>query len=291
MSQCEQLFLFGQSPTLSLTEYSMGASTPTTTIILPKKHRTFTIDASIDEITAKKLLSSWQRQLKRLDKNAQIYMQTNDRKSPWHELPFLCIDTETTGLDRNTNRVIEVAWVLFHNKQLIEQQAHLCGINEPLPPEITRLTGISDEMLEGKPAFSACVEQLFETLNRVAYVVAYNAPFDKQFIEAELKRIGKKLPDIPWIDPCTFIREVDKYQKGKKLSDAAARWGVELNGAHRALADAMATGHLLYKLVPSLKIHGLEELLRQQGMWREQQEKSFQAYVARKKVEQTNALF
>jgi ATP-dependent DNA helicase DinG len=212
---------------------------------------------------------------------SQLQLFPTDPK-PWQNLPFLCVDTETTGLDRSLHRVIEVAWVMFENQIETSSNARLCGIEEALPSEIIKLTGIDDNMLQDQPPFEAHADELLEAMSKAQFVVAYNANFDKLFIEAEMKRVGKTLPDLPWIDPCTFIREIDRYQKGKKLSDAAARWGVELNGAHRAMADARATGLLLCKLVPHLKAAALPELVKMQETWRIEQDRNFKAYVARK---------
>ncbi len=196
-------------------------------------------------------------------------------------MPFLVVDTETTGLDPQQNRIIEIAWVLFENGQVTHSQACLCSISEPLPPEITRITGIDASMLEGQPQFSEHISDFIAACSKVSYLVAYNVPFDRAFISSEFTRAGKEMPSMPWFDPCIYIREIDKFKKGKKLSEAAARWGVELDGAHRALADATAAGKLFLKLMPYLKANNLEELAKLENSWRIEQERQYQAYKAR----------
>jgi DNA polymerase III alpha subunit (gram-positive type) len=208
-------------------------------------------------------------------------MRDNFKKT-WSQLPFLCVDTETTGLDHNSNRIIEVAWIMFENEKEIFSDSRLCSIGMPLPSEIVDLTGIHDGMLVDKPPFSAHANDLLKAMSEAQFIVAYNAKFDRLFLEAELCRIGKTLPDLPWVDPCIFIREVDRYQKGKRLQDASARWGVNLEGAHRALADATATGLLLYKLIPHLKNGLLRDLMIQQNRWQEEQEHNYNTYMAKK---------
>lgn len=203
---------------------------------------------------------------------------------PWQNQAFLCVDTETTGLDKTQDRVIEVAWVMFQNQTEQFSQARLCSIDNALPSEITKLTGISDSMLQGQSPFAAHADDLINAMSKAEFIVAYNADFDRLFLEAEMARIGKKMPTLSWIDPCTFIREIDRYQKGKKLSDASARWGIELKDAHRAMADAKATGLLLYKLAPRLKPKTLTELVKMQETWRIEQDRSFKAYLARKQT-------
>lgn len=199
----------------------------------------------------------------------------------WQQLPFLCIDTETTGLDPENNRIIEVAWITFEFEEEKSAQSELCAIDTELPELIINLTGITDAMLKDKPPFSEHADSIIEAMQKVKFIVAYNADFDRLFLEAEMRKVGKVLPQIPWVDPCVFIRKIDRYQKGKKLTDAAARWKVELQDAHRAMADAKATGLLLYKLAPHLKCESLPELVGKQQIWKEEQERSYNAYKAR----------
>jgi len=122
-------------------------------------------------------------------------------------------------------------------------------------------------MLDGQPAFQESADFCLNLLKRASFLVAYNAKFDRPFLESEMARICKGLPDIPWIDPFIFICELDRYKRGKKLSDAARRWGVNLENAHRAQADAEAAGHLLLKMAEKLDCHSLYDLLVKQKLW------------------------
>src|SRR4029077_11312635 len=102
---------------------------------------------------------------------------------------------------------------------------------------------------------------------QVPFVVAYNAKFDRPFVESELARVDKVLPDIPWVDPYVFICELDRYNRGKKLADSAKRWGVHLGNAHRAQDDARAAGELMLKLVDKINLPDLNKLIDQQKIW------------------------
>lgn len=269
-------------PQLTLFTAEAPATKTQQTLHLPVKRRRMTLQTDLDDATCKKLATLIRREAKKLDPAAELSVENTLANGPWLSLPFLCVDTETTGLDRANHRVIEVAWVVFHEQQITLNDARLCATGEPLPPEIVELTGISDAMLAGQPSFGDHADALLEAMSKVAFIVAYNANFDKLFLEAEMRRVGKSMPDLPWVDPCVFIREIDRYQKGKKLSDAATRWGVELVGAHRALADAKATGLLLQKLAPHLKAQSLAELVKMQEGWQQEQERNFKAYLAKK---------
>ncbi|MES2504978.1 MAG: 3'-5' exonuclease [Myxococcota bacterium] len=210
------------------------------------------------------------------------FFENSAPKDPhWSDMPFLVVDTETTGLNHQQNRVIEIAWVLFDKQLEVASDARLCAIEGPLPAEITTLTGIHSDMLVGQPAFSDHMADFLEACSKASYLVAYNANFDRSFIESEFGRAGHTFPEVHWVDPCIHIREIDRYKKGKRLSDAAARWGVQMDGAHRALADAKAAGHLFLKLAPHLKAASLKELLILENGWRSEQERQYRAYKAR----------
>lgn len=190
---------------------------------------------------------------------------------PWTELRFLALDTETTGLNRAADRIMEIAWVLFERGVVKERFSQLLQVGIPLPQPIIALTGIEDSMLAQQPEFSSIADSLVQALESVDFVVAYHAPFDRGFIEHELARCGKTLPVTPWVDPLVFIKEVDRYKPGKKLADASERWGVAHGKPHRAWDDALATGELLLKVGPFLPMRTLDDVLCQQDNFRKRQ--------------------
>lgn len=201
-----------------------------------------------------------------LDNKALVTSKVESTENPWHEMPFLALDVETTGLDAAANRVIELALVPF-NMPDEKNFSQLFSVGEPLPHEITQITGISDDMLKGKPVFKESADECLRLLHKASFVVAYNAKFDRPFLESEMARIDKILPDLAWIDPFVFICELDRFKRGKKLSDAAKRWGVNLENAHRALADAQAAGKLMLKMTDAVGCHSLDALLAKQKVW------------------------
>lgn len=187
--------------------------------------------------------------------------------TPWYEQPFFAIDVETTGLDPAFNRIIELAMVPFNMPSDIRPFCQLFAVSEPLPKEIIQITGISDAMLKNQPPFAESIDECLRLMEKAAFVVAYNAKFDQPFLESEMARLNKVLPNIPWIDPFIFICELDRYKRGKKLSDAAKRWGIHLENAHRAMADAEAAGKLMLKLAEKLNCRSLIELMNKQKIW------------------------
>ena len=134
-------------------------------------------------------------------------------------------------------------------------------------------------MLKGKLKFSSYINMLLDDMNKVDFIVAYNAIFDASFIKSEFTRANKILRNKLWIDPYILIKQIDRYKKGKKLKQVADRWGIKLNNSHRALSDARATGELFYLIQKHLNIKNLEELYNKQNKWKKEQNQSYMNYL------------
>jgi len=78
--------------------------------------------------------------------------------------------------------------------------------------------------------------------------VAYNYDYDRTVLTKEFGRLGRPFPVRPMIDPFILFKKWNKYNKGKKLTDAAAKYGIQYVGAHRACNDATACGKVLIKM-------------------------------------------
>lgn len=256
MTETDQLGLFGYSQP-ELKEAGRGKSKLSVTIEF-NNFRAHPIDDVVKRI---------RKNILELDSTANVFAQPEPFDNPWEQQGFFAIDVETTGLDAACNRVIELAIVPFNMSDDVKPFSQLFCVGETLSQEIVQITGISDAMLSGQPSFKESADHCLNMLKRASFVVAYNAKFDRPFLESEMARIGKVLPDIPWIDPFIFICEFDRYKRGKKLSDAARRWGVNLENAHRAQADAEAAGNLLLKMASKLDCYSLNDLLAKQKLW------------------------
>lgn len=205
----------------------------------------------------------------------------------WMHAKLAIIDFETTGFSAENDRVIEMGVVSFENGALGEKHNFLINPEMPVPPDSTKVHGITDEMLADKPTFKECFKEIVACLEG-HIPVAYNAGFDKKFLVAEYARLSKvKNPppalrqDVTWIDPLVWVRELQKYEKSKKLGDVAKRMGVDLENAHRATDDAAATGLVLMKLAKDMPdTYG--ELIRIQTQYAAQQEAQMAAWRARR---------
>jgi DNA polymerase III epsilon subunit family exonuclease len=163
--------------------------------------------------------------------------------------PFLAIDVETTGFSPADDRIIEIAWVVFVDGRATDGCSFLVDPRRPVPARVTEMTGLDARALAGESRFRSLAPDIVAAIARVQLVVAYNAPFDRRFVSAELARAGHVLPPVPWTDALALARTVDKkHAKGFSLAASCARHGVLLSNAHRALDDARACGELFVRL-------------------------------------------
>jgi DNA polymerase III subunit epsilon len=211
-----------------------------------------------------------------------------DLTQPWHDLPIVVVDTETTGIG-DGHAVVEVAAVRFEQGRVVAEYATLINPERDIPEEAAAIHGITAEMVAGKPL-------LWEAAGALAKVAAgavpcaFNAPFDRAFIHRAI--VGTDCPvfdpSLAWLDVyviCASPR-IDKYVRGKgrlKLGACCERHGVELQGAHRALGDARATGALLFRLFDKglIKSCTAKRLLDHTTRMRAEQEADFQRWKQR----------
>jgi DNA polymerase-3 subunit epsilon len=169
------------------------------------------------------------------------------------DLPIVAIDTETTGRDPASDRVVEVACVRWERGEITLRKSWLINPERPIPKEAFDVHGISDEAVKDAPVFAAIVPELLEA-TAGAIPLAYNAEFDRKQLTSELSRLAA--PNVPppafqknveWIDPLVWARELQKLEKSRALGEVAARLGIELTNAHRATDDAEAALNIFIK--------------------------------------------
>ncbi|QJC52924.1 3'-5' exonuclease [Paenibacillus albicereus] len=154
-------------------------------------------------------------------------------------------DFETSGLSPERDRVIEMAAVRIKNGQIVAEFSTLVRIDFPLAPKITELTGITPEMLT-EATDETLAFKILRNLMGDSLLVAHNAAFDLQFLHHGMQRLAGKTFTNPFMDTLTICRDRKPYPH--KLENMAVTYGIELDGAHRALNDVKATWELLVAL-------------------------------------------
>lgn len=165
---------------------------------------------------------------------------------------FTVIDIETTGLDRTSDHITEIAAIRTDGvRELGRFHAYVAlPVGVEIPPFITELTGITTDDLAGAPSLpSALVAFWFFT--RDTTWVAHNAPFDFGFI-AKFHKNNERFV-------CTrALSKLVEPDESASLKDVCARHGIELSGHHRAINDAAATVKVLAKLRGMAEARGIK---------------------------------
>ncbi|WP_112467069.1 3'-5' exonuclease [Streptomyces triticisoli] len=172
----------------------------------------------------------------------------------WISGPLTAFDLETTGTDVETDRIVTAAVVTVDpSERLPEVRTWLLDPGVTIPEEAAAIHGISTEhaRLHGEPAASAIEEitsAVGEALDSGTPLVVMNARYDLSLLDRECRRHGVE-PLVerlcgrvsPVIDPLVLDKHVDRYRKGKRnLRALCEHYGVQLDDAHNAVADAVA---------------------------------------------------
>lgn len=218
---------------------------------------------SFEEMASKLEASGLYRVLKKLDVCTMLEI---DDGSPTRTGVF--VDVETTGLNFASDEVIEIALLPFKYSLdgrifAFERPTH--QLNEPsgpLPPEITAITGLTDEMLKGKRLAIAEIEGC---LKHASIIVAHNAAFDRPFTENLSPLFAQK----PWACTMSDVPWKEEGVEGRRLGDLLMNFHYFFD-PHRALDDCHAGLGLLTCQLPHSGRRVLERLLEnaRESMWR-----------------------
>jgi DNA polymerase III subunit epsilon len=184
----------------------------------------------------------------------------------WFLRPFVAVDVETTGLDPARDRVVEIGWARVALGRCVEADAVLVDPGVPMPAEATRVSGLDDAALRGAPRFADVAARLADACAGAAFVVAWNAPFDRAFLAAEHLRAARSGPRPPWIDPLVFARALLPDTR-HRLFDVARRLRLNHARPHRARDDAVAAAEVLLRLAPALRARTVDDALAVQRRW------------------------
>ena len=172
------------------------------------------------------------------------------------------LDLETTGLDPERDEIIELAMVPFrysNDGRIFEVHEAFDELREPssgtIPEEITRITGITDDMVRGKTINTARVEEIAA---HAALIIAHNANFDRKFAERMFEVFSTKA----WACSMTQIPWKQELFEGMKLEYLSMKSGFFYD-AHRAETDCHAGVELLSKPLPQSGTLALQALLEE----------------------------
>ena len=171
---------------------------------------------------------------------------------------FVVFDIETTGFSPTKNRIIEIGAVKVCGGKIVDRFSTFVDPLVPIPFEIEKLTGITDDMVMGAEQIDVVLPQ-FLSFCGDCILVAHNAQFDMSFIMENCDRQGIS-HDFTYVDTVGIARILLPGQKKHTLDAVAKTLGVSLENHHRAVDDAEATAEIFVKLIPMMAKEGIHTL-------------------------------
>lgn len=181
--------------------------------------------------------------------------------TPLLSLDAVVLDTETTNLDPQRARIVEIAGVRLHAGRLDESQPFRALVNpgEKIPEVTTAIHGIDAARVAGSPSFATVWENFHGFLGEAA-VIGHNTGYDLAVFARECTLAGIDF-DRPRSLCVRMLAEVARPDlAGYSLEHLASWLGVEIEGRHTALGDARATARIFLALVPHLRERGIRTL-------------------------------
>lgn len=170
---------------------------------------------------------------------------------------FIAFDLETTGTLPGVDQIAEIGAVLFdENGQPDTIFTTLIDPGIPMPEGASRVNGITDSMLVGKPKITDVLEAFAEFCGD-APLVAHNAAFDAQFLTADIKKFEMPAPQGLILDTLPLARKVYPGLANYKLGTLVQHLGIVATGFHRAEEDAGYCGQVFHKIFTRLTVNGV----------------------------------
>ena len=177
---------------------------------------------------------------------------------PLQQVSFVLLDIESTGLDVTTgDRICEVALLRWHGGEIVGRFETLVNPGRPVSAGAYAVTGIEDDALAAAPSFSQIAGRLEQEFDG-AVLVAHNIPFDVQFLNMELARVGRPPLTNVVLDTLTLARVYLSHHR-YNLGALSRDLGFE-RPSHRAMSDVIALQSLFEHLLGRLRMLGVATL-------------------------------
>jgi DNA polymerase III subunit epsilon len=161
---------------------------------------------------------------------------------------FISFDLETTGFLAGVDRIVEIGAVRFINGEVDGVFCTLVDPQMPIPPGASRVNGITDDMVVGKPKIVDLMES-FAEFCADDVLIAHNAEFDTNFMVSDIKKYESRAPRGLILDSYPMAKKVFPGLANYKLGTLVQHLSIPSTGFHRAEEDATYCGKLLLKII------------------------------------------
>lgn len=173
--------------------------------------------------------------------------------SSLNDTVFTVFDVETTGLSAVNNRMTEIGIVKIRGGEIIDEYETLMNPGEFIPPYITQMTGITNEMVHKKPAFEELAPQILNFIGSSGVILGgHNVRFDYSFLNESLLRAGYNRLEYPSLCTARLARRLSRSLPSKSLDSLKRHFGIYTKRKHRAIDDARATAQILSIFIEQL---------------------------------------
>jgi hypothetical protein len=185
------------------------------------------------------------------------------RSESLRSVSFAVVDCETTGVNPETDRILQVAAIIVNGEGEVVDQFDT--VVRPESPEsythgAEHIHGISKEQVENGMPLREALEKLW-TISSGNVFTAHNARFDIGFLHAESERVGLSNRIDTHVDTLALARKTDAEKTRRHTLDALCEhYGIEREKAHDAKADATATAELLIHLMKEMGVERSDQL-------------------------------
>jgi DNA polymerase-3 subunit alpha (Gram-positive type) len=176
------------------------------------------------------------------------------------ETDFVVFDLETTGAKSPPCRIMEIGAYRVRGGRIIEEFQTLVNPETAIPPFISQLTGITNQMVRNAPKFGEVAENFLDFIGD-SVLVAHNAQFDMRFLNHEINRVYAEYRVAnPHLCTVRLSRRLLPDMENHRLKTLADYFSVSLVNHHRAAPDAHATAHVFVNLLERLRNLGIRDL-------------------------------
>jgi DNA polymerase-3 subunit alpha (Gram-positive type) len=171
---------------------------------------------------------------------------------------IVCFDLETTGLDKNKDRITEFGAVVLRNGEICDVYSAFSNPGKSIPRNIVELTGITDEMVADAPMEEEAVNAFLDWVGDRP-MAAHNAEFDMGMLASACRRIGRSFENTS-IDTLILSQNLLPDLNKFKLDIVAERLDLPAFNHHRASDDAATVGYMLIPFRKMLQDMGVDRL-------------------------------
>lgn len=199
-----------------------------------------------------------------VDDTSKATFGRSDGELSFADGEFIIFDIETTGLSPATCGITEIGAVRYKGGEVVEEFDTFVDPAMPIPPDITRLTGITDEMVKGAPSEAEAVKKFLDFAGK-NMLVAHNASFDMGFIRKVAQENNIPLPN-PYLDTVALSRHINTDLSRHNLDALRKYFNLGEFNHHRACDDCKMLAQIFDCMVMKMEpdgVHTVDDLERE----------------------------